>query len=85
MSAKVGVAHTHILLLALHLAGPFGPRPQMLLRTAWIAEPDCRLLNTNWNNRKVATVVKIVVTPHGSLILEVLEGRAGNVLEQVRK
>lgn len=35
---------THILLLALHLAGPFGPRPQILLRAPSIAEPGCRIL-----------------------------------------
>jgi hypothetical protein len=38
-------AHTHTLLLALHLAGPFGgPQLQILLRTLSIAEPGCRLL-----------------------------------------
>jgi len=38
-------AHTHTLLLALHLAGPLGrPRPQILLLRTWsTAEPGCRL------------------------------------------
>lgn len=42
------VIRTHIPQRALHLAGPLGPRPQ-ILRTYSIAEPGCRLLrNARW-------------------------------------
>jgi hypothetical protein len=41
-AAILVVAHTHTLRRALHLAGPFGPLPQ-ILRTYSIAEPACRL------------------------------------------
>jgi len=41
-AAILVVAHTHTLRRALHLAGPFGPLPQ-ILRTYSIAEPGCRL------------------------------------------
>lgn len=56
-SAVAAAVHTRTLLLALHLAGPLGrPRPQILLRTASIAEPGCRLPDNTGTNKEMEGV-----------------------------
>ena len=79
MGANLAVARTHTLLLALHLAGPFGPRPQILLRTQSIAEPGCRLARYQLERQKGREVRQIVISSKGSLILVVVEGRASKI------
>lgn len=49
-------ARTHTLPLALQLAGPLAPRPEILLRT-WVVEPGCRI----WLSSCAAVRVVVVV------------------------